>query len=176
MRRRSEPHSGSPGLFFHARVPVDFQREVPASVSCCLWRNPQCSSCSCPRSLLHWASCQVLPPQSAYQIYGSIGRGHRGVICQLQYEHHSSVFPSWWAVVSAQDRVNETSGDCFYRTHETTQWDIRVLLMESTKTRLWCEMSCFHCDFNYGLILGYDALFIDKQLPEVSEKLAALDS
>jgi len=43
------------------------------------------------------------------------------------------------------------------------------------ETRLCCEVSCFHRDFDYGLILGYDALFIDKQLPEVSEKRAALD-
>jgi hypothetical protein len=113
--------------FLHAGVHVDFQRDVPASVSCCLGRNPQCSSCSCPRSGFPWASCQVLPPQSADQIYGSTGRGHRGILCQLQYGHHASVFPSWWAVVFAQDRVNETSGnDCFCRTHETTQWDIRV--------------------------------------------------
>jgi hypothetical protein len=45
-------------------------------------------------------------------------------------------------------------------------------LMKSTETLLCCEMSCVHCDFDYGLIQGYSALFIDKQLPEISEKLA----
>jgi hypothetical protein len=127
IRRRSEPHSVGPGVFLSCRSSYRLQRDVPGAVSYCLGRNPQCSSCSSPRSRLRWASRQVLPPQSAYQIYGSIGRGHSGVLCHLQHVHHASVFPSWWAVVSAQDRVNETSGDnCCYRTHETIQWDFRV--------------------------------------------------
>jgi len=57
------------------------------------------------------------------------------------------------------------------RPHEISAYH----LIKSMETRLCCEVSCFHRDFDYGLILGYDALFIDKQLPEVSEKRAALD-
>jgi hypothetical protein len=111
------------------------------------------------------------------QIYGSIGQGHRGFLCQLQYGYHASVFPSWWAVVSGQDRVNDTSGDdCFTERMRPHNEISAYHVMKSTETRLCCEMSCFQCDFDYGLILGYEALFIDKRLPEVSEKLAALDS
>jgi hypothetical protein len=176
MRRRSEPHSGSPGLFSSCRS----SRRLPArGTGFCVVLSMEKPAVLLVQLSALSPSLSIVPSSpsavSLPDIWVDRTRAPWGHL-SAQYEHHSSVFPSWWAVVSAQDRVNETSGDCFYRTHETTQWDIRVHLMESTETRLCCEMSCFHCDFDCGLILGYDALFIDKQLPEVSEKLAALDS